>query len=110
MPQNTIQGFYRLKSVDFDNTHSYSDVSKVNLNCLNSKLELSPNPTQGIANITNLKGTETIQVLDMAGRVLLSQPGTPQKTQIDLTKFSSGVYNVLIIDGDNIVSLKLVKN
>lgn len=86
----------------------------------NTKLEVSnasvstfPNPTTGLVNI-QLKDLETattqIQVFNALGQVVLNQEVQDQTNiEIDLSKETSGVYILQIVNGDTQLSEKIIK-
>jgi len=76
------------------------------------KLEIYPNPTEGIFTITR-KGTtqEAIEVTitDIAGKkVKYIENLTTVKTEIDLSSYARGVYNIQVKTGENVFYKKLI--
>ena len=63
-----------------------------------SSISVSPNPTTGIVNIkyTATKGNTVINVLDLAGRVVMTQATSSidgaNATQLDMSKVAKGAY------------------
>jgi len=53
----------------------------------------------------NAKGKYTITVTDFSGKILLSKTGVSSATknmyQLDVSRFASGMYNVIITDENN---------
>ena len=88
------------------------------------EFKLYPNPTKDVVNIhltvnnEQLRGVE-IQVFDMYGKLLDivnvgntdAMNSIPSNTQIDLSKYASGVYLVKAVVGGNVLAVrKVVKN
>ena len=76
-----------------------------------SSFIIYPNPTQDQFTITGLSGNETIQLVDMTGRVLQtvkSQNNTSES--IEVSQLANGVYNLVISteNGQKIIQ-KLIK-
>ena len=70
--------YYRLRQVDFDGTTTYHRIVSVRVEDRSRKLELMafPNPTRDRLNLrwtAGQEGTASVQVFDIAGRVLLAQ-------------------------------------
>ncbi len=82
----------------------------------NISIEVSPNPTPSVAALrleSKINKAVKIQVVDLVGRTVLSEKwgitvGTNQRS-LDLNTFSKGVYMVQIVEGQNIVSKKVIK-
>jgi Flp pilus assembly protein TadG len=61
-------------------------------------MTVSPNPTTGVINVnyTAKKGNTQINVLDLAGRVVMTQNTTSvegaNNTQLDMSKLAKGAY------------------
>jgi len=65
-----------------------------------------PNPATSNATVSfNAKGKYTITVTDFSGKILLSKTGVSSATknmyQLDVSRFASGMYNVIITDENN---------
>jgi len=82
-------------------------------------LELSPNPVSDILSVRVLNIDQvtlshpvnsTVQILDLAGRVVLEQQGlSGEMIELDLSKFKSGLYFVVLqLEGVRVVG-KFVK-
>jgi len=70
-----------------------------------------PNPTSGLIKVSNLGvGNTEIQVFDQLGRQIVSKRAMSQVEDIDLRAFCEGVYFVYIRIGDNVKTLKVIKN
>lgn len=90
--------------------------SSVNELAENISIQVSPNPTPSVVALrleSKLNKAVKIQVVDLVGRTVLSEKwgisiGTNQHS-LDLNSFSKGVYMVQIVEGQNIVSKKVIK-
>jgi hypothetical protein len=90
--------------------------SAVNELADNISIETSPNPTPSVVALrleSKINKAVKIQVVDLVGRTILSEKwgisvGT-NNCSIDLTDFSKGVYMVQIVEGQNVVSKKVIK-
>jgi len=108
--------YYRLKQVDFDGKHEYSETKSVRIsqNTLD-ELKVFPNPSEGIFYLnpgTTSKENISINVFDQSGKSVWTQKlklnGAFQ--MLDMSLLSNGVYRVQIqrensIEWQNIVLL-----
>lgn len=71
-----------------------------------------PNPTTDVLNIDGLNDTTfSAQIIDMQGRTLISLDEITNNTEINTTQLSTGMYQLIITDGNTIVaSKKILKN
>ena len=77
------------------------------------QLKLSPNPTSSVFNIeSEMPGEvyESIEIMDMSGRIVLVKTNATASTQIDMSKFSKGTYFVNIKTQMGTTALKLIKS
>lgn len=64
--------FYRLKMVDRDDTHRYSDVLTQQVTCdKGAPLRVYPNPVGGFINIVSASPVESVQVISLSGAVVM---------------------------------------
>jgi len=70
-----------------------------------------PNPVNDKVNlkINDLQGNATIRVFDMYGRMMMQQNSTQSLTQLDVSKLSSGLYMIRVLNGGKESTLKIVK-
>lgn len=73
-----------------------------------TKLSVYPNPTTGFATI-ELPGSFNYSVTDALGRKVL-EGSASEATQLDLSAFSNGVYQVLVQTENASVTVRMVKN
>ena len=69
------------------------------------KIKLYPNPTTGILHV-ELDGLDKIEVIDVVGRVVISQTsgGT-----VNMSALNNGIYSVRVFAGDTVTVRKVVK-
>jgi hypothetical protein len=99
-----LQGvnYYRLKSVDAQGKETTSKIVSVNFSDkLNGKLQIYPNPAQSdlqIELISDEEATKSVQVFDLAGRIIFSKNAVLTKglnnISLDVNTLSSGTYLV----------------
>lgn len=56
-----------------------------------------PNPANESVVISGLTGNETISIVDMAGRTVLTTQNTGTSQTLDVADFQAGIYNVVVI-------------
>jgi hypothetical protein len=87
-------------------------VSPVGINEFNisNAITLLPNPTNGIVNISSRYDMQRIEVMNVAGQILLSELVNAKEHQLQLESFAEGIYFVRVsyANGQN-VSKKIVK-
>lgn len=114
--------FYRLTATSNGNI-LYSSKYKFTTGTLNiddfnvdnTKIILYPNPTSDEVNITinGFKNVASITLIDISGKVLMSQDNPNQKNnfKMDLSSISKGTYMVKVLFTDNTVETKkLISN
>ena len=109
--------YYRLKQVDFDGKHAYSELSSASLTGSKgfSLESLVPNPANNqvsIGVISNVDASATITMTDMLGRVVFHNEWPMSVgyniNQFDLSTMPVGTYLVTIFSGDIKTTKKLV--
>ena len=92
---------------DNEDSNCFLSIEEINT----SSFTIYPNPTQEQFTITGLSGYETIQLVDMTGRVLQtveSQNNTSKS--INVSHLANGVYNLMIsTENGQRVTQKLIK-
>ena len=69
-----------------------------------------PNPTENTINIDGLQGNETVQLMDITGRILQTTKTNSYSLSLDLEHLTNGVYNLIIISKNGqIVNKKVIK-
>lgn len=75
------------------------------------QISVYPNPSSGIFTIqtTDLEIAFSITVRDLSGKIIHSESMAKNKTQLDLSNYSSGIYFVTIATNSNQQTVKLIK-
>lgn len=95
--------YYRLRQLDSDGTHTYSNTVPVALPGSRLAYLIYPNPAHSTATLRVLDCddcTATLTLTDAAGRVVLRSETTGATTPIDLSNLPSGVYLAEIVAQD----------
>ena len=76
------------------------------------KIDVYPNPSNNLFNIViyNKQSKNLVKVIDLFGKVLLSNSITADKFQLDLNNYSNGIYILEVISGDKREIIRLIKN
>ncbi|WP_020534115.1 T9SS type A sorting domain-containing protein [Lewinella cohaerens] len=88
--------YYRVKQVDYDGSFSYSAIVSARWEG-KAQVHLFPNPTNDLLQISGLSTTDgpiTIEIIDMAGRVMLRQNWN--QSAINVSSLADGVYSLRI--------------
>jgi hypothetical protein len=104
--------YYRLKMINTDGSFTYSKVVSLKNN-FSDQITLSPNPVVSVATLSNLKSERNVNVIitnpeGKTVKTIFVAKGLLQK-QIDLSDLSAGIYFLKIIDGEQLTTLKIVK-
>ncbi|EJL72130.1 T9SS type A sorting domain-containing protein [Chryseobacterium populi] len=76
----------------------------------NNDFEVFPNPANSIISITNSKSTiKSIELYDMAGRILKAEKVNKTDVQLDISNYQIGTYSVKIITEKGSISKKVIK-
>jgi len=91
--------YYRLKQIDFDGTHSYSQIKAVNFEEeLSTQLVAYPNPASGLVTIVlnEVIERQSVGLFNLSGERLPSnaQNLSPNKVSLDLSSLPAGTYLV----------------
>jgi len=77
---------------------------------LNTQIAIYPNPSNGNFMIeTNSPAKQTVQIYDVNGRMVLTQ-SIADKTVIDASNLSGGMYNISVISNEGVVNKRIVIN
>ncbi|NQY06697.1 MAG: DUF5123 domain-containing protein [Flavobacteriaceae bacterium] len=96
-----INGIVDLGSFEFDATLSIPSLS------INETV-LSPNPAQDAIAIFGLKNTVSLQIIDILGNSILKK-STYQFGDVDISDLKSGLYVVVISDGNGAIVKRFIK-
>ena len=75
-----------------------------------SEFSVYPNPTKDFWKLSNSSTIETLEVLDLQGKLLQSIIVNANATTIDATALQNGIYFVRVTVGSGVETLKLIKN
>ncbi|MFT3845098.1 MAG: GEVED domain-containing protein [Lacibacter sp.] len=107
--------YYRIATVNTNHSNDYTNTAKLIFGDVN-RLSISPNPTHGVANIniTSLTGgNASISVIDMKGRVVLTQnaylfSGNSKINLSGIDKLSGGLYKVNVQLNSEVFTTSLI--
>lgn len=88
--------YYRIKQVDYDGKHSYSDIASVIYDG-GGETNIYPNPATSEVTIST-KVPTSVQVMDLYGRVLIKQDISEGQNTINLSELPSGI--LIFVVGD----------
>lgn len=110
---NPVSGFnyYRLKMVDLDGSFVYSSVKVIDFSTERSnEFKIFPNPFHEGFTINGLAKGDQLKIYDLTGKLVYQNNAiTDQVLRIDLTNVEPGLYNVLVISGEDVKTTKLLK-
>lgn len=110
--QNAFNGnnYYRLKQIDLDGSHRYSNVVKVSVD-KQQLISKFINPVQG--KLTLVMASEpkaTIAfIYDSDGRLMNKIAINQQRTDIDVSRLSTGIYVIEVVAGDKHESRRFIR-
>ena len=88
-------------------------VSPVGINeiNINNAFTLQPNPTNGLINISSRFEMQRIEVMNVAGQMLLSELTNDKSQQLNIADFSEGIYFVRVVyPNEQSVTKKVIVN
>ncbi len=109
---NPVNGlnYYRLKQVDFDGQHHYSDVISVWMDLISENIRLYPNPTKGRLNVAiPWQGSFRVRIYDSIGNEVYTTQmtgGTPQSIETD--GMPRGLYYLVSSMGNREITKKFL--
>lgn len=60
-----------------------------------------PNPAKNVINISGVEEGESIKIMDITGQILLTTKADSDKTEINISKYSRGIY--FVVAGENVI-------
>jgi hypothetical protein len=100
--RNEVNGYYRIKMVDLDNTFTYSQVREVRAVSASTNFTVYPNPTSGVFTISipaGAGGTAALRLFDAGGRLVLSRqavlPTAATVLPMDISRLPAGIYRLV---------------
>ncbi len=90
----------------------YAGNSSIGLNewSLNydSAINIAPNPSSGIFNVTASRSFSKVRVTNYLGQIISELPASSNKVTLNLSNQKSGIYFVSLLDKGNVISTKKV--
>ena len=75
----------------------------------NANFSAYPNPVKDVLNVSYSTEISSIRVINMIGQEVISKNINATSTQVDMSQLSAGTYIVNVTVGDNVKTLKVVK-
>ncbi|MDP1803217.1 MAG: T9SS type A sorting domain-containing protein [Bacteroidota bacterium] len=107
----TVTGTTNGCSATFTISQAVSPCTGINNNvAASSNVKLYPNPNTGEFTLELINGsTKTIELMDVTGRVILSETTSNDKIDVNITTLSNGIYYVRIQSNNAVEVIKIVK-
>ncbi len=111
------QAYYRVKTVDFDGTYSYSAVRVVTWGNGDKQLTAYPNPTDGLLTIDVPAGSARVvnwEIINLQGQIMLDgvcsvESDGKGSCNVLVNRLTSGTYILNVQDGYDFHTLKFTK-
>ncbi len=100
--------YYRLKMLDEDGQYTYSKTVMI-LNGAKSEFKLYPNPAGNEVNLTASAGAFSYVISDLYGHEMHRGFSATADQRVNCSSYAKGVYVIRIAAGDEISTLKFVK-
>lgn len=106
--------YYRLHQIDFDGQSSYSNIVVIDFSPNNNKVSITPNPFNDELTVNMekpfVKNTNLI-IYNSIGQIVFSDVlrAEQQSLNIDLSNLQSGIFTLVIYDGEYNISKKILK-
>ncbi len=84
--------FYRLKINDLDGRFSYSEIIRINNNCVSSTIRISPNPSAEKIWVENVQRDDQLIIVDVLGREVFRQLAKSSSVEINIQNLPTGLY------------------
>lgn len=110
---NPAQGkaYYRLKMVDIDDKREYSRTVVLDIQCSKSSVSVFPNPASLYLNVniagSDAKGTMA-SLISTSGQVVLTRNLQNGNTQLDVSRFAPGIYNLRLVNNFGTQNVKVI--
>jgi hypothetical protein len=69
-----------------------------------------PNPTNGMFTVELNNGAESVEVIDVTGRVVYAEKATSNKVEINISDLSNGVYSVKVKTEGAVETIRIIKD
>ena len=107
-PYNEVS-YYRLKQTDFDGKVKYFNLVSIICDSF-TEMTIYPNPNTGIFIIEGAEQNSNVIITDMLGQITLRTKFFGEKTEIDLSNYSNGIYFIQLISEYGLASKKIIIN
>ncbi|MFK7950356.1 MAG: T9SS type A sorting domain-containing protein [Saprospiraceae bacterium] len=105
----TENGYYRLKQVDFDGQYEYSNIVLVPF--LNDNTGFKVLGNDGASGQLDVRGDGIVTITNSLGQVIKTINLTESnQVTLELSDFTSGVYNITLVKSGNIETLRFMKH
>jgi hypothetical protein len=84
--------YYRLKINDLDGRFSYSEIIRINNNCVSSTIRISPNPSTQKILVENIQRDDQLIIVDVTGREVFRQLVKNNPAELNIYHIASGLY------------------
>jgi Secretion system C-terminal sorting domain len=103
--------YFRLKQVDFDGKYSYSSTIFVERSQIGKvKTKVYPNPSVGRFYVDHATDVKNITVFNLTGQAVFNQNvNDTERTEIDISNLTTGLYFVRLNDNNGHTETKQVK-
>ncbi|MEI9943349.1 MAG: T9SS type A sorting domain-containing protein [Chitinophagaceae bacterium] len=102
--------YYRLKMTDIDDKFTYSPIRLLNFGDGVKVIAVFPNPIVDILTITGAEAGMDLRLINSNGQQLMQVRTTGNTMQLDISKFSSGLYVLQVsAKGELIKNIKVLK-
>jgi ELWxxDGT repeat protein len=75
---------------------------------LKQTIEIYPNPSSSILNISNVPQGSRIKLINTLGQVLVNKESADAQTTLDVSRFSNGLYTIILEADGGIVTRKVL--
>ncbi len=100
--------YFRLKQIDFDGQSNYSEI--ISVKGIDDEIQFSPNPFSDKIQISTKQEINLIEVIDMTGKVVISQIPEANQFSLNTTELLSGIYFVKIYNNEAVVLKRIIKS
>ena len=105
----TIAGTYNITFNRLTGEYNFATLSVGNFQA--EKTSVYPNPTNNVWNFSvNNEVIENVQILDISGKIILTQDNVSETMTIDGTSLSNGIYFAKVKTNVGLQTIKLVRN
>jgi hypothetical protein len=92
----TGSNYYRLQEVADDGSSVYSPIRMVNFTGTATTISWYPNPTHDRLTLTSTSNLQSITLTTLDGRILQTAEGFASGQSLDLSRYPSGIYFLII--------------